>query len=180
MQNDLANPELLFIIMTKSLFFPLAAGFILCAILAATLSTLDSHILVSGSTFAEDLYKELFRKDASSVELMWISRAGSLIISLLALSMAWNNSSTVYDLVNYAWSGVGSAFGPLVIMSLYTNYVTRQGAIAGMLVGAGTAGIWPYCNSCILPLIPGFFASLLALYIVSWATKKNKHIFERS
>ncbi len=172
-KDGLPNPELLFIIMTKQLFFPLLAGFILCAILAATLSTLDSHILVSGSTFAEDLYQQLFKKDASSVELMWISRAAACLISLVALYIASNNSNTVYDLVNYAWSGVGSAFGPLVITSLYTDYVTREGAIAGMLVGAATAGIWPYCNVCILPLVPGFFASLGTLCVVSLMTRKG-------
>ena len=159
--------------MTNILFFPLLAVFILCVILAATLSTLDSHILVSGSTFAEDLYKQLFKKDASSVELMWISRAAASLISLVALYVASNNSNTVYDLVNYAWSGVGSAFGPLVITSLYSNYITREGALAGMLVGAATAGIWPYCNACVLPLVPGFLASLATLYVVSWATKNG-------
>ncbi len=166
------NPELLFITITKTLFFPLVAGFVLCAILAATLSTMDSHILVSGSTFAEDLYGLWFGKKANSVELMWISRAASLCISLVALYIASDNTSSVYHLVNYAWSGVGSAFGPLVITSLYSNYITRTGAIAGMLVGAGVSGIWPWCTACMLPLVPGFFSGLATLYIVSWLTKK--------
>jgi sodium/proline symporter len=170
--QGLENPELLFVLMTKQLFFPLLAGFVLCAILAATLSTLDSHILVSGSTFAEDLYQQLFRKNATSIELMWISRAASLSISLIALYIASNNNHSVYNLVNYAWSGIGSAFGPLVITSLYGKNITREGAIAGMLIGSAVAGIWPYYNFGVLPLIPGFFSGLLTIYIISFFTRR--------
>ncbi len=170
--QGITNPELIFVVMTKQLFSPFFAGFVLCAILAATLSTMDSHILVSGSTFAEDLYLQLFKKDATSVELMWISRAASLCISLVALYIALNSKSSVYNLVNYAWSGVGSAFGPLVITALYSKMVTREGAIAGMLVGAAVAGIWPYYGFTMLPLIPGFFAGLATNLSVSLLFKK--------
>ncbi len=171
-KEGLANPELLFVLMTKQLFFPFFAGFVLCAILAATLSTMDSHILVAGSTFAEDLYLQLFKKRATSVELMWISRAASLSISLVALYIALTNQSSVYNLTNYAWSGVGSAFGPLVITSLYSKITTREGAIAGMLVGAAVAGIWPYFGLGILPLVPGFFAGLATNLSVSLLFRK--------
>lgn len=172
--ESLANPELLFVLMTKQLFFPMLAGFILCAILAATLSTMDSHILVSGSTFAEDLYQQLFRKNAASVELMWVSRAASLTISLVALYVATNNKNSVYNLVNYAWSGVGSAFGPLVITALYSKRVSKEGAIAGMLVGAAVAGMWPYYGFNVLPLVPGFFAGLITNLAVSFFFSTNR------
>jgi sodium/proline symporter len=106
---------------------------------------------------------------------MWISRIASLIISAIALYIASYNSSSVYNLVNYAWSGTGSAFGPLVITALYSNYVTRSGAIAGMIVGALVSGIWPWLtNSCILPLVPGFFSGLVTIYVVSWLSIRRR------
>ncbi len=170
----LGNPELLFIVITKTLFFPLLAGFVLCAILAATLSTMDCHILVAGSTYAEDIYNIVYKKNAHSAQLMWISRMASMIISAIALYIASYNNNSVYNLVNYAWSGTGSAFGPLVITALYSNYVTRNGAIAGMIVGALVSGIWPWVtNSSILPLVPGFFCGLMTIYFASWISKNK-------
>ena len=158
--------------MTKTLFLPFIAGLALCAILAATLSTMDSHILIAGSYIAEDVYKKIFNKTASSKQIVFISRISSLIVSCIALSIAWNGSASIYYLVNYAWSGLGSAFGPLVLTSLYSKNITAQGALSGLIVGALVSGIWPYFNTTILPLLPGFFCSLLAIYLVSTITRK--------
>lgn len=163
------NGELIFIVMAKELFTPLLAGFALCGIFAATLSSMDSHILVSGSVAAEDLY---LRYAGSSKHLLWVSRASATLISLVALAIAFNNSSSVYDLVNYAWSGLGSAFGPVLITSLYSKWVTKQGALAGMITGSITAAVWPYINCTILPLVPGFSISLASIYLVSALTRK--------
>lgn len=171
-KEGLENPELLFVIMTKQLFFPLLAGFVLCAILAATLSTMDSHILVSGSTLAEDLYLQLWNRKASPIELLKTSRISSFLISGVALYVANHSNCSMYNLVNYAWSGTGSAFGPLMIASLYSNYVTRAGALAGMITGALVSGAWHYSGIDMLPLVPGFFSSLLVMYCVSSFTKK--------
>lgn len=172
-ENGLNNPELLFVIMTKQLFLPLIAGFVLCAILAATLSTLDSHILVSGSTLAEDLYLQLGNRKATPAESIRAARISSFLISIVALYIANNTSSSMYNLINYAWSGAGSAFGPLLIASLYSNYITHAGALSGMLTGALVAGLWHYSGYNLLPLIPGFFTSLCVLYGVSFFTKKS-------
>jgi sodium/proline symporter len=165
--QGISNPELSFVIITKELFTPLLAGFALCGILAATLSSMDTHILVSASTIAEDLYKRLFKRSATQIELVWASRIGGLLISSVAMIIAFHNSSSVYSLVNYAWSGLGSSFGPLVIASLYWNKVTRKGALAGLITGSIVAAIWPYLGTGILPLIPGFTSNMIALYLVS-------------
>lgn len=174
MNAPLANPELLFVVITKQLFFPLLAGFILCAILAATLSTMDTQILISGTVLAEDIYKKVLHPQASSSYIVWISRLCVIAVSAIALIIAWNNSNSVYDLVNYAWSGLGSSFGPLILTSLYSNYITRNGALAGIIVGGIVSGIWPYLNSSILPMIPGFSCSLLALFVVSMLEHTQK------
>jgi sodium/proline symporter len=147
--NGISNPELIFVKIAKDLFAPFIAGFILCGIFAATLSTMNSHILISGSIMAEDVYKKFLHPHASSKTVMAIARLSILIISLIALLIAMKNTNTIYDLVNYAWAGLGSAFGPLIIASLYVPWITWQGACAGILVGAFTAGFWPYTGICI-------------------------------
>jgi len=158
--EGLANTELLFVDLTQTLFLPLITGFALCAILAATLSTMDSHILVSGATTAQDLYP-FFRREKQG-GTVFISRAGSIIVSLIALGIAWNNHSSVYALVNYAWSGLGAAFGPLVLLSLYSN---RQGnvhsALGGLISGALVAGFLPFFAPQIFPLVPAFLTSFI-------------------
>ena len=167
------DSQQLFITMAHQLFPQLLTGFVLCGILAATLSTLDSHILISGSVLAEDIYKKLFHIHASSNTIMWISRAGTIIVSLIGLYVAQYNTVSIYSLVNYAWAGLGSSFGPLVIMSLYGGKnVTRQGAIAGIITGGSISALWPYINITILPLVPGFFSGLCAIICVSYFTKK--------
>jgi len=170
--HEPANIELLFVTMAQSLFHPFVIGLLICAILAATLSTMDSHILVSGASIAQDLYKKLFNKHASSKQILLLSRIGSLAVSIVALIIAWDGSSTIYDLVNYAWSGVGSAFGPVVIVSLYGKHITSQGALAGLLAGGFTSALWPYVTTAILPLIPGFTAGMFTIYLVSYFTRE--------
>jgi sodium/proline symporter len=164
--GQLSNPQLVFIDMTLALFHPFVAGLILCAIFAATLSTMDSLILVAGSMCAEDLYKQFIDRSANAEKILWISRVGSIAIASAALALAWNSDASVYDLVNYAWSGLGSTFGPLVIASLYFKGVTKGGAVAGILVGGATAALWPFYFGS-LPLVPGFFAGIAVLFIGS-------------
>lgn len=158
--QGIINTELLFVGLTQTLFLPIIAGFALCAVLAATLSTMDSHILVSGSTSAQDFVPFFYKEKKSNSVL--ISRIGSITVALIALAIAWNNNNSVYALVNYAWSGLGSSFGPLVLLSLYSNKKgTVRSAIGGLLSGALVAGLLPYFMPQTFPLVPGFVASLL-------------------
>jgi sodium/proline symporter len=175
--HAIANPELIFIDMAKTLFPPFIAGLVLCAILAATLSTMDNHILISGSTFAEDIYLTCINKQATQKHLILVSRIMSLAVACYALYIASDNSSSVYKLVNYAWSGIGSAFGPIVILSLYTSTLTRNGALLGMLSGALIAGMWPWFNSSVLPMVPGFFSALALAYGLSWYERARTRHF---
>ena len=171
---EMANNELIFIFMAKDLFTPLIAGFALCGILAATLSTMDSHILISGSVIAEDIYGQWFKRDASSKQLIFVSRCAALFVSGIALSIAWEESKTVMDLVNYAWSGLGSSFGPLVISALYAKNI-NQWRTRSIFCGGLTAAVWPSTGLWLhnLPLIPGFVVGSLALYLVSAVTSDN-------
>ncbi len=170
-ESGLLNPELVFPAMTMSLFHPFLAGLALCAVFAATLSTMDSLILVAGSSIAEDIYKKFVDPSASSQKILLVSRVGSLAVAGASLLLAWNSSNTVYGLVNYAWSGLGSTFGPLVVMSLISNTVTPAGAICGILAGGLTAAVWPFIST-ILPLVPGFSCGIIVVVVVSWMTRK--------
>ena len=170
--------ETIYIQLTKTLFSPIVAGIILCAILAATLSTLDSYILTSGTVLAEDLYKKVVNKKAKPKKMLLISRLSSLLVSLAALIIAFSGNNSIYNLVKYGWSGMGSAFGPLVLVSLYSKKINKHGAIAGILTGAVTAALWPFTNIAIPTIIPGFILSTIAIFLTSKITKKNKKYSE--
>ncbi|MDP1834867.1 MAG: sodium/proline symporter [Chlamydiales bacterium] len=174
--EGLVNPQLLFVDMVKILFHPLAAGFILCGLLAANMSTMDSQILVCASVISEDLYKSFGGKNASSERLLRVSRGGVVVISLVALLIAYQKqTATVMDTVLYSWAGLGCTFGPLVLMALFFERTNRFGAIAGVAVGGVFAAIWPTLNPLILPYsiaatVPGFCLSLLSIWSVSLLT----------
>ncbi len=185
--HGMENPELVFVEMVKHLFYPLFSGFMLCAVLAATMSTMDSQILVCASVLSEDIYKHIFNKRANSQDILKVSRIGVILIALLSLVIAFGKSTSILDTVQYAWSGLGCSFGPLVIMALYYDKANRFGAIAGILVGGTLAAIWPKLNPYIISypipsMLPGFFCSLFAIWIVSVLTQRipNTHVYHYS
>lgn len=169
--GQLANPELVLVDMVKKSFSSLILGFVLCAIIAAAINAMSSQILVLSSSLAEDLYKKLWRKDASSKELLLVSRLGILMIACVAFLIASSHTNTIYELVLYAWSGIGSSFGPLVILSLYSKRINKYGAWAGILVGGITSALWPVLNQTIASLIPGFSLSFLSILLISHLTR---------
>jgi len=166
-QKGMSNPELAFALMVKETFPPMLMAFILCAVLAATISTMDSQILVLASSLTEDFYKRIFRKNASSKELIWISRLFVLLVGLLSFLIAFFKISSIYSLVFYAWSGLGSSFGPLILFSLYSKKANKHGAWAGILGGGLTALIWPLFGTGVSSLIPGFAIGSLAIFVGS-------------
>lgn len=166
--QPLANPELIFIVLVQKLFSPLFAGIILCAILAATITTIDTQILVVAGTLSHDLGRFWFKNSSST----WLFRVSILLVSGCSYLIAAQNNATVMGLVSYAWSGLASAFSPLTIAALYTTKTTRAAALASILVGAATSALWPLYDTTLLPLIPGACASTLALYIGTLLTSK--------
>ncbi len=173
--GTLDNPEKVFIEMVQNSFHPFTVGFVLCAVIAATINAMSSQVLVLASSLTEDFYKRTIRPKASSKELLMISRAGVLLVGAIAFTIAFRKTTTIYNLVNYAWSGIGSSFGPLVLLSLYSKRVNKYGAWAGILGGGITSGIWPYFNTPISPMIPGFIMSFLLILIFSTFIGKRAH-----
>ena len=174
--DGLNNPQLVFVEMVKVLFNPLVAGFILCAVLAANMSTMDSQILVCASILSEDFYKRMTKTTVPPKKLLLVSRMCVIFISLLALCLAFAKSASVLEAVRYAWDGLGSAFGPLVLMSLYSKKTNKYGAIAGILVGGIVAACWHFVNHLftdytVPAMIPGFSLSLISIYLGSMLTQ---------
>lgn len=168
----LANCELVFISMVTTMFAPFFAGIILCAMLAATISTINTQSLVSAALITEDLYYPFVKNQVTAQQKLKFTRTAIFIIPFLALIAAFYNTNKIFDLVFYAWSGLGCSFGPLVILSLYTKFVTPQGAIAGLLIGGLTGIFWPIKHA-IPPLVIGFILNFTITYIVSKFTKKD-------
>jgi len=168
--QPLPNPETVFITLSQSLFNPWIAGVITAAILSAIMSTIDSQLLVSSSVISEDFYRVFIKPKASDRELLAVSRAAVIAIALIALFIASDRNSRVLDLVSYAWAGFGAAFGPVIVFSLYWRRMTRNGAVAGMLVGALTVLIWSNISGGlfdIYEILPGCLFASLAIIGVS-------------
>ena len=177
-----ANPETVFMELTKLLFNPWIAGVVLAAILAAVMSTLSCQLLVCSSTLTEDLYKAFLRKNASQSELVWVGRLMVVAISVLAIVLAMNPNSKVLGLVAYAWAGFGAAFGPLILLSLFWKRMTLNGAMAGMVVGALTVILWKntMADTGIYEIIPGFIFALISIVVVSLLGKApSKDVTDR-
>lgn len=185
--GGLANPELLFVEMVKVLYNPFIAGFILCAILAANMSTMDSQVLVSASILSEDLWTKFFYPEATPRQRLRMTRVCVIVITLTALAVAFYRSATVLETVLYAWTGLGCSFGPIVLLSLYCPSVNKYGAFAGIFVGGTVAALWDLFYPHIFwnwefflsyrdlfPAIPamisGFILSCVSIFIVSRLT----------
>jgi len=167
---NINDSEKIFITLTELLFNPWIAGFLLAAILAAIMSTIDSQLLVSSSVLTRDIYHAMLRKNASNRELVWIGRATVIIIAIIAWYISTDRNSSVLQLVAYAWAGFGAAFGPLVILSLYKRNITGLGALAGMITGSVTVIIWKPLQGGLFDLyelLPGFIFAWLAIILFS-------------
>jgi len=167
---DLQDSEKIFIMLSQLVFNPWIAGFLLAAILAAIMSTVDSQLLVSSSVLTRDIYHAIIRKSASDKELVWVGRATVILIAVIAWYISADENSSVLKLVSYAWAGFGAAFGPLIILSLYNRNITKLGAIGGMVVGAATVIVWKQIEGGIFDvfeLLPGFIFSWIAILVLS-------------
>ena len=168
--GEIEDSSVVFITMVRTIFPAVVSGILLSAILAAAMSTCDSQLLASASAFASDVYKPVFRKNASDKEMLWAGRIVVVIISVIALLIAANpNSGTIMGLVENAWGVFGAAFGPVILLSLFWRRFTFGGAVAGIVVGALVDVLWLVFlkGTGVYEIIPGFFAGLVAAVVVT-------------
>ena len=187
---DVGNdPEKCFMVMINSIFSNgfaarVFAGVLLSAILAAIMSTADSQLLVSASSFTNDIYRRV-KKSASNRELVMISRLAVAAVALVAAFMSMNQESdffkAVMKMVSFAWGGFGAAFGPLILLALFWRRVNLAGAVSGMVVGTVTCFVWKFVLSGyaadypifgLYELAPGFALSFAVTVVVSLLTAR--------
>lgn len=169
------NTELIFVDMVKSLFNPFAASFILCAILAATLSTIDSQVIVLASVITEDFYHALVKDNAkNSKRALFISRLSTITVCLVALLISLMKSSSIFHMVYYCWVGIGSSFGPLVIASLYFKNLTKNAALIGMITGGLIGTFWIFLETELSAAVPGFLSGIISIWLITKFSRKNQ------
>jgi sodium/proline symporter len=169
-----AAAEAVFIASMQKIFPAFIAGIFLCAILAASMSTSDSQLLVAASAFSKDVYKAFIRKDASDKETLTVSRVTVLVITVIAIFLAMDPNSSIFDIVSYAWAGFGASFGPVVLASLFWRKASRNGALAAMIGGFLTVVVWKQLSGGLFDvyeLLPGFIVSSILMVVFSLLEK---------
>lgn len=177
---ELVDSETIFIALGQIIFHPFIAGIMLAAVLAAVMSTISSQLIVTSSALIEDLYKAVIKTDGTDKQYVFLGRMAVLVVSLIAMVLAWPNNDSILKLVSFAWAGFGGAFGPIILLALYWRKLTAKGALFGMVSGAIVVFVWgnvPILTDTLYEIIPGFLVCLLVTYFVSLATyKENKEI----
>ncbi len=181
--------ELVFVTLARRLFPGFIAGILLAAIIAASMSTADSQLLVASSSFTSDIYKPIIRKKASEKEILWVGRLVVVIVAVIAYFIASSKgkgAQAVMDMVSNAWALFGGAFGPVVLLSLFWKRFTYSGAIAGIVAGAVTDILWYMymASTGVYEIVPAFIVGFVVCVIVTLMTKKPsaevEAIFERA
>lgn len=173
-----SSAENIFVLMSTSFFFPLFAGLVMAGILAATISSSDSYLLIAASAFSKSIYHGILKKEATDKEVLYASRVTLLVIAVLAMVIALDENSIIFTVVSFAWAGFGATFGPIILFSLFWKRATRSSAISGMLAGGGTVFIWKLLLKPIggilgiYELFPAFVVSCVVITIVSLLSKK--------
>jgi sodium/proline symporter len=146
-------------------------------VLAAAISSSDSYLLITASAVSQNVFRGIVKKDASEKQVMWCSRITLAVITIAAMIIAWNSDSTIFAITSFAWAGLGAAFGPLILFSLFWKRTTYPAAIAGMISGGVMVFFWKLVINPlggvwkIYALLPAFILSSLVIVAVSLVTK---------
>ncbi len=153
------------------------AGIFISGAIAAMMSTADSQLLVTTSAISEDIYHNLVQRDAPQEKLVLLSRAATVIIGVVAFFLALSSKELVFTMVGFAWAGLGSSFGPALLLTLWWKRTTRQGVLAGMITGAVTTIVWSktdILSSLVTERFSSFLLALAAVVLVSLLTRVDE------
>ncbi len=170
--------ESVFIVLSSKLLPSMLAGFVMAGILAATISSSDSYLLIAASAFSKNIFQHLIKKDATDQQVMNISKMILVLISIIGIVIALDESSVIFTIVSFAWAGFGATFGPITLFSLFWKRTNREGAIAGMLSGGVMVFIWKLLLKPmggifgVYELLPAFIVSCIFIYLVSKMTNE--------
>jgi sodium/proline symporter len=160
------HPESIFILFSQALFSPWISGILLAAIISSIMCAIDSQMIASSSAVTEDLYHRMFRRNATQKELIWVGRIAIILIAMVAIYFAKDPNSSVIEIVGFAWAGLGAAFGPAIIGALFWRKMSREGVLAGVILGSLTVVIWRLNSGGIFEIyeiIPGIFFACLGV-----------------
>lgn len=173
-----SGAENVFAHLAQLLFHPVVAGVVMAGILAATISSSDSYLLIAASAVSKNLFGGVIKKNASDRQIMWVSRFVLLAITLFGMLIAWDEKSIIFEVVSFAWSGFGATFGPVILFSLFWKRINKPGAVAGMISGGTMVFIWKLLLKPlggvfgIYELLPAFIISCVFIVVVSLCTEK--------
>lgn len=175
--DGITNPESVFLKLSAVFFNPWIEGVILAAVLSAVMSTSSAQLLSLSSAFSVDVYAKFIRKNASHKELLNVSRLMVLVVTILAVILSYDPNTSILNLVGYAWAGLGSSFGSVVVFSLFWSRMNKNGALVGIIVGSLIVLIWPLFADFggwfkVYAMVPGFALSSLSIVIVSLLTSE--------
>jgi len=168
-----SDAENIFIVMSSNLLPPLLAGIAMAGILAATISSSDSYLLIAASAFSKNIYQGIINKKATDKQVMNVSRITLMLVALFGILIAFDENSVIFKVVSFAWAGFGATFGPIMLFSLFWKRTTLKGAIAGMLSGAAAVFVWKLVLRPlggildIYELLPAFLISCIFIVLVS-------------
>lgn len=174
--NTASGAENVFVVLSRHLLPPLLAGLVMAGILAATISSSDSYLLIAASAVSLNIFKGILKKDASDKQVMTMSRIILLLIAVVGVIIAMDENSVIFTIVSFAWAGFGAVFGPIMLFSLFWKRTTQAGAVAGMVTGGVMVFLW---NLVLKPLggvfgiyelFPAFVLSCLVILVVSLLT----------
>ncbi|GHV92096.1 sodium:proline symporter [Spirochaetia bacterium] len=180
-----SDAENIFLHMANRFFPPLLAGLVLSGILAASMSSSDSYMLIASSALANDLFKGVFNKKASEATVMWAARITILLVTVFGVAVALSGNQSIFRIVSYAWAGLGACFGPLILFSLFWKRTTHSAAVAGMLTGGILVVLWKEVISklggafAVYELLPAFILSSIVIFVVSLVTEKPSAEIEK-
>lgn len=177
------SAEVLFPELAQHLMSEWFFAIVFAAIISAIISTVAAVLFAAGSSLVEDLYTPFLRPRAKDKELIWIARLMTLAIALSALLLAFQGNASVFKLVSHAWAGLGAAFGPIILMSLFWSRMSYAGALLGMILGGSVTLLRIFCTYIfsapifgLYEIVPGFAAGLMGIFLGTYLKPQKNAI----
>ena len=172
------DAETIFIVLAQTLLPSFMCGVVVSGIFAASMSSSSSYLIIGASAMGENIFRGLLHRKATDKQVMIVARVTLVVMFLFGILVAYDQNSSIFQVVSYAWAGLGASFGPLMLCSLYWRRANKAGAVAGMLSGTAAVLIWHNLVKplggvfAIYELLPAFIISLLFIVVVSLLTAK--------
>ena len=162
-----ADPERVYLVVSETFFHPVVLGALLTAVIAAVMSTADSQLLLASAIATDDvpLLKRVSMRLAANARV-WMGRGMLLAIGIVSAILSIWFPDSIFDLVSYAWGGMGAAFGPVMILGLYWRRFNAWGAGTAVVAGTLAATLWQFLTGGpggvwdIAPATPAFVISM--------------------